>query len=334
MNQIIDTTKGIGLKPEIINEIPTTKELVFSRSAKVVRIPSTIDINSPQYKRIKRKLLSQGYVMENHFSFKKIAKKVKNVSSKAKNVVSKVKDVKGLAKGVVGAGVGVVKGIGAVSRGDIKGGLSAVGESGKSLVSGVKSLKKTAKDVKSDVTNLKQPSLKEEPKVAGAAILAPLIPMKRTMIEGLQSKGIKTDKLNFATIVEKFHNEFVSKQNNPTSNYDVLPSGYIEKHPLFRTPLDNYDFSDSVDSVQIGSIVTATVEYFKNLKNKKQAGDTNLTATENKLANSTAKVEKELIEKAKTEQPVQKGDMNKYIKYAVYAIVVALILWFIMKKLK
>lgn len=297
MTQVIDNTKGIGQRFGIESEIPKPKELVLSRSAKVVRIPKTLTVGSPEYKKIVKHYIRQGYVLEDNFSLKKTIKKV---GSKVKKIGKKVGT--GIKKGSA-----VVSGVKKLASGDPLGAAKAFSQ--------VKSKSKPKK------------------KTAGDAVIAPLKPMMKTMKKGLEAKGVKTAKMSDVNVIEQFHNKFVSNQNNPTSKYDALPDGYLEKHPIFNTDLDNYDFQDSIDAVQIGSIVTSTIDYFKKLKDAKKAG-TKLTETEKTIAVDTEKKEQELIDKAKGETPIQQNDMKKYIKWVVIALAAALVLWFIMKKAK
>lgn len=172
---------------------------------------------------------------------------------------------------------------------------------------------------------------------AGETLLLPLRPFKPMIKKGLKSKGVNTSKMSFVNMVNKFYNEFVSKKNKKTSSFDEIPDNFLENHPLFSTPLDGYDFNDSIDPVTITAIVTATVKFFKNIKDSKAKAKAtgtkaNLSPVESEMADDTEKLETKLIEKAKGEEPVTKTENKSMVKYLIFAGIALVAVIFFMRK--
>jgi hypothetical protein len=204
-----------------------------------------------------------------------------------------------------------------IGKGILTGGLSEVGKGGV--------LNKAANKLK-DFT-------------VGTTILLPLQPFKPAMKKNLEGKGISTKGLSFSKIIEKFYNENISKKKDKASNFDEIPDGFISNHYLMRTTKDNFDDSDNfvaAAATALTTIVSATIKFFKENKEKKDAAKAAGVNPKDELdpesldaANATEQITKDLENKAKGEQPVTQANV---IKYVVILAVVGAIIWFISKK--
>lgn len=204
-------------------------------------------------------------------------------------------------------------------------------------------LKKGAlkKAVKKVGKGIKKVGTKAVNLAVGTTVLLPLQPFKPAMKRNLESKGISTKGMSFASIIEKFFNENISKKNKKTSNYQSLEEGYLENHYLMQVDPANFNETDNLAADALVMIVQETIKYFKTQKAKKkkakeqgQDPKTVLTKTELADADATEKVEAELVEKAESETAVKKGDFSKYIKYIAIIIIIGLAFWFLKKKVK
>lgn len=89
-----------------------------------------------------------------------------------------------------------------------------------------------------------------------AVALAPLLPFKGVMIKSLRSRGKYSSGMKWPNVVTTFFNEFVSKKNNLTSDFDVVSDNFME---------------NETDSLAVGAIVTAIISFFKKRKEKRVA---------------------------------------------------------------
>lgn len=215
---------------------------------------------------------------------------------------------------------------------------------GKAVKKGVKKVGSTAKKVVKTGTTVVKKVGKTVGKVAslsvGAVLLLPAIPLIPAMKKALKKKGFNTGSMSNVSVITKFYNEFVSKKNKATSNYDEIPDNYLEDHYLFKTPVAGIDLNE-VAGMDVKGVVTAVVKFFKDLKDKKkelkESGkepETEMSATESEMADDAQAVESQIVDKAMNEKPTTQGDMKQYIKYAVIAAIIILAIVIIMKAVR
>lgn len=200
-------------------------------------------------------------------------------------------------------------------------------------------LKKAVKKVGKGIKKAAKAVEKVGERVVGATFLLPLQPFKPAMEKDLNSKGISTKGASFPKIIELFFNENISKKNKKDSHFEPLENNYIEDHYLMKTYPENFNDSDNLAADAIVLIVQETIKYFKGKKDKKAAAvkagkDPKIELTKGELlaADATEKVTADLQEKAEAEKAVEKGDMSKYIKYAVIIIALGIAVWYFTKK--
>lgn len=181
-------------------------------------------------------------------------------------------------------------------------------------------VKKTARKakIKTVSSKLKKRIKKVTSKVA-AVTLEPLIPFKSTIYGILKSKGINTSKLTFDEAVKQFYNMIVAKKNG----FEQIPD-YIDLG------------TDNLVS-DIASIVATVLNFIKNVKDRKKAGE-QLTPTEERIALKAEKVERDLTDKQiisdeKALGVINEGDTKKNKdNNMMLFILVAVLAFFVFKK--
>lgn len=177
-------------------------------------------------------------------------------------------------------------------------------------------------------------------KTAGAVVTAPLLPFKSAMSKMLEAKGLKTDKMNFQTLIQTFFNTYMKKGSK---SFDELSDTYISNNWLWNTYDSEMSEEDwnSIDPVTIGAVVTAVVKFFKEKKDKKAAAKAEgidakkvLSPEEMIAANETEKVVQKLEEKETEDRNVKAGQIKKIVTYVIIAGIAAVGLYFLSKKLQ
>ncbi len=158
---------------------------------------------------------------------------------------------------------------------------------------------------------------KEVGTVAGAAALAPLIPLKPMMRKILDKKGIKHSK-TLKDIANKFYNDVIKK--TPTAKANTFD--YLE------CDLDDYTENNIIDAAI--DIVTAIINFIKDIKNKAKKG-TLLTDTEQDILDGSDSAVNKI--KGKGSHPRDKKPVNNMIlPVGIGAVVLIVILVLIFRK--
>lgn len=178
-------------------------------------------------------------------------------------------------------------------------------------------------------------------KTAGAILVAPLLPFKRSMIRQLKDKGVATAGVRFPAIVELFYNNVVKKSEaNKDSKYEACPEGTFKDNWVFSYEVSpGEQLPDNVVGDIVGSIVNAVISHFKRKKKEKQAieaagldPNTEMTKGDIDAAITTDKVITDLEQKAIDDKNVKAGQIKKIIMYVGIALLVFLGIRMVAKK--
>lgn len=181
--------------------------------------------------------------------------------------------------------------------------------------------KRGAKRVKRVKKRLTKRAKRVETKGTAAERLAmaPLVPLKPTMVRTLRNKGVAVSrKDSIVKVANLFYNEVVRKSSKFEDEAEI--------------DLFSYD-EDNVAPV-ISGMVTAIIEFIKGAKKKKDTGS-KLTKSEAIVVTGTEVVERKLQEKAKEEAAREVGEKILYdtgtqknlILIGVAVLVVAVLLF-------
>jgi len=244
------------------------------------------------------------------------------------------KKIKKFAKGGIKAGLAGVATANQLRQGNIKGAL-------KSAKSGVKGLKEQRSALNKSKKSKKSTDSMKQYKSVGDAAIAFTDPLVGAMKIGLKSKGYNTDAMTKPAIIEKFHNEFVSKKADPSSSYDEIPSGAFENHYLFKADYNSFDAdsvvgqSDMQGIINVGKGIAAKFKQWRNRKKAAKATGQDpkqvMSKTDLLLAAEGDKVVKKLEQEQENQQPQTVGEANKTVKYAIYAVVAIALIYLLVK---
>ena len=236
-------------------------------------------------------------------------------------------------KGGIKAGLAGVNAANQLRQGNIKGSLKSARSGVNGLKTQTSALKKSKKSKSKDVM--------KQYKSVGDAAIAFTDPLVNAMKIGLKTKGYNTSAMTKPAIIEKFHNEFVSKKNDPSSSYDEIPSGTFENHYLFKADYDSFDADSVVGQSDIQGVVNVgkgIVSKFKSWRNKKKAAKASgqnpkqvMDKTDLLMATEGDKVVKKLENEQSQNAPQTVGETQKIVKYAIYTVIAIALIYLMVK---
>jgi len=138
---------------------------------------------------------------------------------------------------------------------------------------------------------------------------APLLPFKLAMKKILKEKGVDTQGDTIIEVAQKFYNVVIQKK----SNYEIHAYEHL---------------SPSV----ISSIISAIINFFKNLKTRKEGGE-QLSPADEKALETAEKATAEAVKTIKNEAKVEVMSKS-YLPIIGIALAAIVLLFFVMNKPK